>query len=240
MFRVASYNIRKAIGLDRVRHPERVLDVLREIDADVVALQESDRRFGERDSALPIEMIARHTGYQPLDLRKRPASLGWHGNAILVRAGIETLACGHIDLPNLEPRGAVFGEVRIAGQEVRIVGMHLDLSGIRRRGQARAIMASLGRRSPMPTVLMGDLNEWSLHGGCLRDFGRTFHIAPTAPSFHSRRPIARLDRIMIDRGSRLVACGVHHSARSRVASDHLPVWADIAPEPGVAISPRPL
>ena len=50
--KVASYNIRKAVGLDWRRRPARVLDVLNEIGADIVALQEVDRRFGSRISAL--------------------------------------------------------------------------------------------------------------------------------------------------------------------------------------------
>lgn len=51
--RVASYNIRKAIGTDRRRVPERVIEVLNELDADIIALQEADRRFGVRSAALP-------------------------------------------------------------------------------------------------------------------------------------------------------------------------------------------
>ncbi|MGE3746289.1 MAG: endonuclease/exonuclease/phosphatase family protein, partial [Sphingomonadaceae bacterium] len=57
---VASYNIRKAIGLDRRRRPERILDVIAELDADIVALQEADRRFGARVSALPFPLIDDH------------------------------------------------------------------------------------------------------------------------------------------------------------------------------------
>src|SRR3546814_17047117 len=48
MIKVASYNMRKALGTDRRRNPERILEVLNEIDADVIALQEADRRFGPR------------------------------------------------------------------------------------------------------------------------------------------------------------------------------------------------
>ena len=58
MVKVASYNIRKGIGTDRRRRPARVLDVLNEIGADIIALQEADRRFGLRQSALPPELIA--------------------------------------------------------------------------------------------------------------------------------------------------------------------------------------
>src|SRR6476660_6044157 len=63
---VASYNMRKAIGLDRKRNPHRVLDVLHEIDADIVALQEADKRFGGRGSAVPHELIDEHGLYRPV------------------------------------------------------------------------------------------------------------------------------------------------------------------------------
>src|SRR6266576_2347098 len=62
---VASYNMRKAIGLDRRRDPQRILDVLHQIDADVVALQEADKRFGGRGSAVPHELIDTHGVYIP-------------------------------------------------------------------------------------------------------------------------------------------------------------------------------
>src|SRR5215208_6629878 len=68
---VASYNMRKAIGLDRRRDPNRVLTVLREIDADIVALQEADKRFGGRASAVPHELIDTHGIYKPVHLGVR-------------------------------------------------------------------------------------------------------------------------------------------------------------------------
>ncbi len=73
-FRVATYNIRKAIGTDRRRSPERILDVLAELDADVVALQEADRRFGPR---LAAHASQRHGGGvlagEPQSLPRRAA-----------------------------------------------------------------------------------------------------------------------------------------------------------------------
>jgi endonuclease/exonuclease/phosphatase family metal-dependent hydrolase len=228
MIKVASYNIHKGIGLDRLRRPERIIDVLNELDADIIALQEADRRFGTRASALPPELILNQSLYVPVELNRRDHSIGWHGNAILVRHGVEILTHAHIELPTLEPRGAVVAEVRIDNLRVRIVGMHLDLSGLWRRRQARAIINALETRRPLPTILMGDLNEWTLHGGCLRDFAHHFRIAATPPSFHTRRPVARLDRIMADRSLHIASCGVHHSLKARRASDHLPIWAQIA------------
>ncbi|MFM9977794.1 MAG: endonuclease/exonuclease/phosphatase family protein [Sphingomonadaceae bacterium] len=224
MLKVASYNIHKAVGLDRVYRPDRIFDVLAEIDADVIALQEADRRFGARASALPPDLLDR-SPWRPVALNRHAASIGWHGNAILVRHSFEIIDAGHVALPTVEPRGAVIAEIRTAGTMLRIVGMHLDLSGLRRRQQAHAVCMAVAARAPMPTVLMGDLNEWSLHGGCLREFSPVFRIAPTGPSFHSRRPLGRLDRIMASHTLTIAACGVHHSAKARRASDHLPIWA---------------
>ncbi len=87
MLTVASYNIHKGVGLDRRRRPERIMEVLGEIDADIVALQEADLRFGSRASTLPFNMLADHTDYTPCAFDVRVGSIGWHGNAILVRKG---------------------------------------------------------------------------------------------------------------------------------------------------------
>jgi endonuclease/exonuclease/phosphatase family metal-dependent hydrolase len=76
--------------------------------------------------------------------------------------------------------------------------------------------------------MMGDLNEWSAGSGCLRDFGHRHRFVETGPSFHARRPVARLDRIMVSEGVEVAETGVHRSALARTASDHLPVWADLA------------
>lgn len=227
MITVASYNIRKGLGTDRRRRPDRILEVLHEVHADIVALQEADRRFGARQSALPTELIAQGE-YRAVPFDVRPGGIGWHGNAILVRKAVEIIDHAPIDLPRLEPRGAVMAELHVGGHDIRIVGMHLDLSGLWRRRQVRAVIDQVRRcKRKMPTILMGDLNEWSLHGGCIREFAPDYHVAPTGRSYHSRRPVGCLDRIILTADLHLVACGVHVSERARMASDHLPVWAKV-------------
>jgi endonuclease/exonuclease/phosphatase family metal-dependent hydrolase len=225
--KVASYNIHKGIGTDRQRDPARILKVLAEVDADIVCLQEADLRFGKRTSVLPPFMIASHTDYDPVPLDVQHDSMGWHGNAILVKRHISIDAHDIIHIPCLEPRGVVTATLGIGGASVSVFGMHLDLSGLWRVRQARAI-AALGEaaRQQHPTVLMGDINEWRANAGCFREFGKHFTVLDPGPSFHSQRPIGRLDRIM--HCDRLVmrSCGVHRSALSATASDHLPVWAE--------------
>lgn len=246
---VASYNMRKALGTDRRRNPGRVLEVLNEIHADVVALQEADRRFGGRASAVPHQLIDDHGLYMPVEFgirHKRPLerarqhaermfnvdtrNIGWHGNALLVKRDVQILYCAAIHLPMLEPRGAVMAELCLADEiVVRVVGMHLDLSGLWRRRQLAAILRAIADRpQPMPTIMMGDTNEWRVAGGCLSDLPPRFRIAPTGASFHSRHPVAALDRIIVDCDLGIDAAGVHMSAAARRASDHLPIWARLS------------
>jgi endonuclease/exonuclease/phosphatase family metal-dependent hydrolase len=226
--KVASYNIRKGIGTDRRRDPQRILDVLTEIDADIVALQEADRRFGTRAAVITPHLLEEHGGWKAVGFGVRALSLGWHGNALLVRRSAVIERCEILHLPALEPRGAVMAEVTLKDATLRVIGMHLDLSGLWRRRQAHAIMNHVAADAHQhPTVMMGDLNEWSRMSGCLRDFAKTFAFADTGPSFHARRPVARLDRIMASPTLRIVDAGVHASATSRRASDHLPIWAEL-------------
>jgi endonuclease/exonuclease/phosphatase family metal-dependent hydrolase len=247
---LATYNMRKAVGTDRRRDPRRILQVLEEVDADVVALQEADRRTGGRASAVPPELFEAHGPYRPVPLgvRNRRAldrlprvsarvdellkvdtrNIGWHGNAILVKPHVGVLDVSALELPTLEPRGAVLAELLVADRPIRVVGLHLDLSGLWRRRQLQAILACIrSRPQKMPTVLLGDTNEWRAAAGCLRDLEGDFRIAPTGASFHARRPVAALDRIIVDKSLKIEAAGVHHSEQARLASDHLPVWARV-------------
>ncbi|AXB77841.1 endonuclease/exonuclease/phosphatase family protein [Novosphingobium sp. P6W] len=224
----ASYNIHKAVGLDRRRDPERILTVLREIDADVVALQEVDRRYGRRMAVLPLDAIHAGTHYVPVPLSMKPDSLGWHGNALLVRKGIELIEAAPVPLPVLEPRGAIRADLRIEGRRIRVVGMHLDLSGLRRRHQVRSVLSHCsGCGEHVPTVMMGDLNEWAQRGGCLREFDESWRVLAPGRSFPSRRPMALLDRIIVSREWEVLGTQVHHSPLSAIGSDHLPVVASL-------------
>jgi endonuclease/exonuclease/phosphatase family metal-dependent hydrolase len=209
-----------------VRRPERILAVLAELAPDLVVLQEADRRFGSRAAALPLDLMAGH-GWTPVPFESRPASIGWHGNAILAGPRMTLHDRLRLEIPALEPRGAVLAEFEVAGAPVRVVGMHLDLSGLVRRRQAHAILDTIARRESMPTVLMGDMNEWRTSAGCIADFAADYHLVHTGPSFPATRPLARLDRIFLSDDMDAIDSGVHHSPLATNASDHLPVWVKL-------------
>lgn len=228
-FKVASYNIHKGVGSDRRRDPARIINVLNELEADIVCLQEADLRFGSRESVLPRFLIEAHSDYVPVPLDVQGDSMGWHGNAILARRGIAVESHDILHIPCLEPRGVVTARLKVGEAALTVFGMHLDLSGLWRVRQARAITALAdAAREAGPVVLMGDLNEWRSVAGCFREFGKHFTLLDPGPSFPSRRPLGRLDRIMHCESLAATACGVHRSALAASASDHLPVWAEFA------------
>ena len=105
--RLASWNIRAGLGTDLRRDAGRVLDGIAALKADIVALQEADFRMGQRFSALPRDEILDRTGLFPLPIGRNAVSLGWHGNAILARPDFGICGLERLDLPGLEPRGAV-------------------------------------------------------------------------------------------------------------------------------------
>ena len=228
MISVASYNIRKSVGTDWRRDPARILDILGEIDADVVALQEVDRRFGSRTASLSPDMIEHKSGYTPIRFGVRKQSLGWHGNTILVRKGIEVLHQQTLTLPALESRGAVLADLQIGEDKLRVIGLHLGLVDLWRRRQAQSVLNQLDVLDEvLPTVIMGDLNQWTTEGGCLAHFAENHHIVAPGPSFHSSRPVLAFDRIITTLDIDVKASGVHKSDLARRGSDHLPVWARI-------------
>ena len=222
----ATYNIHKSVGLDRRRDPERILSVLHEIDADIIALQEVDRRTGARETTISRAELD-DSPWRLVEVARRPRSIGWHGNALLVRRNFTILTGRSLDLPTLEPRGAACGEIEADGQAIRIIGTHLDLSGLRRRDQIRSLLTFVDDCPDLPTVIMGDFNQWGRSTGAMREFGSGWQVLTPGRSYPSRQPIATLDRIVASKHWQIESTAVHHTSLSAIASDHLPVSAKL-------------
>lgn len=193
------------------------------LGADVVALQEADLRFGGRPAALPRRLIAAETDFEVLPVAESGASLGWHGNAVLLRRGLAASKVTRIDLPGLEPRGAVGFTLDLA-RPMRVVACHLGLARRYRRRQLDTLARAL--QPSDRAVILGDFNEWSPRRG-FEPLGDDFDVVSPGRSFHAAHPLAALDRIALGRGLALRAAGVETGALARRASDHLPVWADL-------------
>ncbi|MGY5778399.1 endonuclease/exonuclease/phosphatase family protein [Rhizobium sp. LEGMi135b] len=229
---IASYNVHKCVGADRRFDPERTSRVIHEIDADVIGLQEADTRFGERTGILDLRRLERETGLIPVPIAGVTKAHGWHGNVVLFKQG--TVRDVHqINLPGLEPRGALIAELELAsGGSLRIIAAHLGLLHRSRAQQTRLIVDLMNDGSETPTILLGDLNEWRLGDrSSLNTFQNAFGpLPPAVPSFPSTLPLLALDRIMANRRGMISAVEVHDSPLARVASDHLPIKAVVSLE----------
>ena len=239
---LASYNVHKGVGTDMRRDPLRTVEVLREIGADIVALQEVDRRFGARAAVLDMARITAETGLAPVPLPDRlgVGASGWHGNLLLIR-GAEVEDAQAVTLPGLEPRGAILADLRVGGQPLRVIAAHLGLMRQSRLVQARRLATEIGGRDDRPTVLMGDFNEWRLGADCgLMPLRRALRAvkrsAATVASFPAQYPVLPLDRIIGCRQAPLGAVMLHDTPLARRASDHLPIIArlDLRARDGLA------
>lgn len=226
---VASYNVHKCVGADGEFDPERTSRVIHEIDADVIALQEADRRFGDREGLLDLARLERATGLMPVPVSGRAKSHGWHGNVVLFKKG--TVRDVHqIRFPGLEPRGAIVAEIDLeSGGVIRIIAAHLGLLRRSRARQARTVLDIMNSRDERPALLLGDLNEWRLGGNsALNELHAAFGPLPHAvASFPSRLPLLALDRIIANREDMLSTVTAHDTPLARVASDHLPIKASV-------------
>ena len=224
--RIASYNIRKALGTDRKRDPQRVLRVIKDLQADVVLLQEADYRLGPRPPVLPRDMIQEVTGLTAVEFDHGRSSFGWLGNALLIRPEVELIEANFADLPGLEPRGYIEAQLAHHGQQFRVVGVHLGLLRTSRRTQLTALNQRLHLPQPanlnLPTFIAGDFNERSLTVGLGR-LARHFTIHSAGPTYHSRFPVFSLDRIAATHDVKPKLLKAHRSREAALASDHLPL-----------------
>ncbi|WP_455474151.1 endonuclease/exonuclease/phosphatase family protein [Bartonella sp. B30(2025)] len=224
---IASYNVHKCVGIDKIFNPTRIVRVIAELKVDILALQEADKRFGERVGLVDLQLLKAETGLVPVPLKTMsPNGHGWHGNALFIKKGhIHDIV--QITLPGIEPRGAVIVELEMETGLIRIVAAHFGLLRHSRNKQTTMLLTLLQKRPPMPTILTGDFNEWRLgKGSSLNHFFSYFdNTLKTVPSFPSRFPFLALDRIFAFPNQLVRNVESHSSPLSRIASDHLPIKA---------------
>jgi endonuclease/exonuclease/phosphatase family metal-dependent hydrolase len=123
----------------------------------------------------------------------------------------------------------VLVDVAAGNLVLRLVGAHLDLSGLWRARQMHAIIEAVARApGNAPELVMGDFNEWRAGGAALAVLARQWREVPLPPSFPARLPLGRLDRVFAHQALHLADAQVHASQLARRASDHLPIWVRLA------------
>lgn len=224
---VASYNIHRCVGTDSVYRPGRIVEVIRQLNADVIGLQEVDA-FVMHKEGHQLDLIAKETGYQLVV----GATMYWEnadfGNALLSRLPILDSRNHDLTVHPFEPRGALEAVIDAWGKRVRVLNTHLGLRWLERRRQVHRLLRIASRERNLPLVLLGDFNEWIPRFGCTKTLAHRFASHGPLRTYPSSRPLFSLDRIYVDRPDRIQAAEVLSHELARRASDHLPVRAGIA------------
>jgi endonuclease/exonuclease/phosphatase family metal-dependent hydrolase len=227
--RVATYNIHRCVGGDGRYDAGRIIDVLRELDCDIVALQEVANRADARHVSLQLDHIAESVGMRAIPGLQLIRRWGEYGNALLTRFPVLTIALHNLSVTTREPRGAIDVHLDIGGRSLRVIATHLGLGRSERHRQTRQLLTLLGERADAePCLVLGDMNEWLPWSRPLQWLHRELGAAPAPASFPARLPFLKLDRIWLRPRAALQSVQVHRSPLARLASDHLPVSAWMA------------
>ncbi|HSK63699.1 MAG TPA: endonuclease/exonuclease/phosphatase family protein [Pyrinomonadaceae bacterium] len=236
-FRVTTYNIHKCRGLDRRVRPKRIADVLREINADVVALQEV---VGMDDAAREhnqVAAIAEELGLDFCTGENRRLRGSAYGNAVLSRWPIATDRNHDLTWRMYEPRGCLDVAITLpdgSQTALQLFNVHLGTGFFERRYQGHRLLDVIGSGDAVsagPRVLLGDFNEWT-RGLTTRLLTRHWNSAEPDQRLGRPRtypgvfPVLHLDHVYYNSLLTLKSVAVHRTLLSLAASDHLPIVAD--------------
>jgi len=242
-FRVLTYNIHRAIGLDRRFRPERIAEILAHHDADIVLLQEVDVGVPRSRQLNLGRELAEMIDYPHYAIGLNVTlKTGMYGNATLSRFPIKKERNIDLTIENRKARGCLFTEIEIPEENgnrhpLPVFNLHLGLSFKERPRQVGLLVHTTEftkLNMDAPCLVVGDFNDWwsrlapifteVLDFGCATNRSGEYQDAIfTYPSFS---PANGLDKIFHRGDLRLLGCKRCRLNASKVASDHLPVIAD--------------
>jgi len=227
-FRIATYNVHSCVGIDAKFSPERVAEVVRGLECDIVGLQEVGWHHRGEIGRDQFEAISRACGLKAYPGPTKHNDRAHYGNALLTNRPVLSVRPIDLSLPMREPRGAIDADIEIGDSVVRVIVAHLGLDPWERNAQITRILHAMENGHARPTVFLGDLNEWRGRSPRLERLARSFADCAAPRSFHVRLPALRLDRIYVTRELQLASFEAVRTKVTRRASDHLPVRATVA------------
>jgi endonuclease/exonuclease/phosphatase family metal-dependent hydrolase len=229
--RIVTYNIHRGRGMDRRVRPERIAEVLAEIDADVIALQEviGPGRGGPGHA----EGIGAALGMGWVMAPARELRQHQFGNVILSRFPIRDHAQHDLSWKTMEPRNSQRAEIDLGPGRIQIYNVHLGTALLERRYQAGRLATWVhDRRIAAPKIVLGDFNEWA-RGLAADILGERLKSVDLFPHVRRRRtypgffPLLHLDHIYYLGNVEIRAISLPRTRLAKMASDHLPLIAEI-------------
>ena len=226
-FRVATYNIHACVGADGRYDPDRIASVVAELDADIVAMQEFTYPASVAiESRLPVTLTMLDRYECVLGPTRRTVTECF-GNALFTRHPVLEVRRFDLSLERREPRGALAATIDVRGTIVHVLGAHLGLRVRERRFQVRQILEYLETVRHTIVVVLGDFNDWLPGRSVVHVLDHHLGRPARPRSFPVFWPIVALDRVWVNPIRALRRIATHTTPAARVASDHLPVVADI-------------
>ncbi|MGE3539761.1 MAG: endonuclease/exonuclease/phosphatase family protein [Candidatus Tectimicrobiota bacterium] len=220
---LASYNIHGCIGPDKQYDRRRIATVLREINADILSVQELHAHGVGPETGDEVAFLTAVAGGEVVLGTTFTGGRGAYGIALFSRLPI--LAVRRIDLhvPPHEPRCALDVDLAVDCGTLRVITMHLGLRPWERRLQVQRLNESIEPNPQRLTVVLGDSNEWGFLARPLRLLETRFGPSSRVRTWPSWRPLFALDRLWVQPREALAAVWAHTSPTARRASDHLPL-----------------
>lgn len=228
-FTIVTYNIHKGIGNDGNYDLNRIIQILKSMNPDIIALQEVDKdvpRSNHDDEARLISDNLNMHFSLGLNVKLKK---GFYGNAILSRWPILHQENMDLKWSIKKHRSCLSTVIDHPVSQFNVMNFHLGLAGIERLKQIRWILESdfLVRNNHLPSIILGDSNDRAnkldhiLDRKGYRDSCRDARIN----TFPSYAPVWRLDKIYYNEGMQLLEHHVSRNMLTKTASDHLPVMA---------------
>jgi len=234
--RVVTYNVHRCRGLDRRVLPGRIADVLKTIDADIIALQEVLSIEGGDPERDQLRFIAEELGFHFAFGENRQLNGGRFGNVVLSRYPIHVDRNYDITRPGCQRRGCLRTDINVHNSTFHVFNVHFGTAFFEHRQQARRLFEQRIVNSHDlhgTRIVLGDFNEW-VRGAVTRtlkshlqhaDIWKYLKLSRTYPGV---LPIFNLDHIFFDWNLRLERLDLFKKRPALVASDHLPLVADFA------------
>jgi endonuclease/exonuclease/phosphatase family metal-dependent hydrolase len=235
-FRIVTYNVHKCVGVDRRLSPARIVSVLKEVTADIIALQEVLCIEGRDSQSNQAHFIAGELGFNYCMGQNRKLKEGIYGNLVLSRFPLLEFENHDISVAGREERGCLRVDVGLTKEErLHVYNVHLGTSFIERRYQARKLIGESilsDSTRPGPRVMLGDFNEWT-RGLVTQLLNKHFQSGDIrlhlkrSRTYPGMLPIMHLDHIYFsDEALELEYAELYRSRTALLASDHLPIFAD--------------